>query len=39
MLDYVLQFKGEPKKVNDNFFKYIFYLIAHKSQHLLGTCF
>ena len=30
MLDSVLQFKGEPKKINNKIVKYILYLIAHK---------
>ena len=30
MLDHVLSFKGEVKKVNKKIFEYIFKLIAHK---------
>ena len=30
MLDYVLQFKGEPKRINNKIVKYNLYLIAHK---------
>ena len=30
MLDYVLQFKREPKKVNNTIVKNILYLLAHK---------
>ena len=30
LLDYVLQFKGEPKRVNNKIFKYNLYLLAHK---------
>ena len=32
MLDYVLQFKGEPKKINNKIVKYNLYLIAHKGS-------
>ena len=32
MLDYVLQFKGEAKKINDNCVIYRFYLHAHKGS-------
>ena len=32
MLDYVLQFKGEPKTVNNKIVKYNLYLIAHKGS-------
>ena len=30
MLDYVLQFKGEPKRINNKIVEYSLYLIAHK---------
>ena len=30
MLDYVLQFKGEPKRVNDKIVKYNLDLLAHE---------
>ena len=30
MLDYVLQFKGEPKRINNKIVNYNLYLIAHK---------
>ena len=30
MLDYVVQFKGEPKRINNKIVKYNLYLIAHK---------
>ena len=30
MLDYVLQFKGEPKRISNKVVKYKLYLIAHK---------
>ena len=30
MLDYVLQFKGEPKRFNNKIVKYNLYLLAHK---------
>ena len=30
MLDYVLQFKGEAKRINNKIVKYNLYLIAHK---------
>ena len=32
LLDYVLQFKGKAKKVNDKTVKYSFYLLAHKGS-------
>ena len=32
MLDYVLQFKGEPKKIKNKIVKYNLYLIAHKGS-------
>ena len=32
MLDYVLQFKGEPKRIINKIVKYNFYLIAHKGS-------
>ena len=32
MLDYVLQFKGEPKRINHKVVKYNLYLIAHKGS-------
>ena len=32
MLDYVLQFKGEPKRINNTVVKYNLYLIAHKGS-------
>ena len=32
MLDYILQFKGEPKKINNKIVKYNLYLIAHKGS-------
>ena len=32
MLDYVLQFNGEPKRINNKFVKYILYLTAHKGS-------
>ena len=32
MLDYVLQFKGEPKRFNKKIVKYKLYLIAHKGS-------
>ena len=32
MLDYVLQFKGEPKRINNKIVKYNLYLIAHKKN-------
>ena len=32
MLDYVLQYKGEPKKINNKIVKYNLYLIAHKGS-------
>ena len=32
MLDYVLQFKGEPKRVNNKIAKYNLYLIAPKGS-------
>ena len=32
MLDYVLQFKGEPKRMNNKIVKYNLYLIAHKGS-------
>ena len=32
MLDYVLQFKGEPKRINNKIVKYNLYLIAHKGS-------
>ena len=32
MLDYVLQFKGEPKRMNNKIVKSILYLIAHKGK-------
>ena len=32
MLDYVLQFKGEPKRINIKIVKYNLYLIAHKGS-------
>ena len=32
MLDYVLQFKGEPKRINNKNVKYNLYLIAHKGS-------
>ena len=32
MLDYVLQFKGESKRVNNNIFEYNSYLLAHKGS-------
>ena len=30
MLDYVLQFKGEPKRINNKIVRYNLYLIPHK---------
>ena len=30
MLDYVLQYKGEPKRINNKIVKYDLYLVAHK---------
>ena len=32
MLDYVLQYKGEPKRINNKIVKYNLYLIAHKGS-------
>ena len=32
MLDYVLQFKGEPQRINNKIVKYNLYLIAHKGS-------
>ena len=32
MLDYVLQFKGEPKKVSNRIVKYNLYLLAHNGS-------
>ena len=32
MLDYVLQFKGEPKRINNKIVRYNLYLIAHKGS-------
>ena len=32
MLDYVLQYKGEPKRINNKLVKYNLYLIAHKGS-------
>ena len=32
MLDYVLQYKGEPKRTNNKIVKYNLYLIAHKGS-------
>ena len=32
MLDYVLQFKGEPKRINNKIVKYNLYLIVHKGS-------
>ena len=32
MLDYVLQFKGERKRINNKFVKYNLYLMAHKGS-------
>ena len=32
MLDYVLQFKGEAKRSNNNIVKYNLYLLAHKGS-------
>ena len=32
MLDYVLQLKGEPKRINNKVVKYNLYLIAHKGS-------
>ena len=32
MLDYVLQYKGEPKRMNNKVVKYNLYLIAHKGS-------
>ena len=32
MLDYVLQYKGEPKRINKKIVKYNLYLIAHKGS-------
>ena len=32
MLDYVLQFKGEPKRINNKIVNYNLYLIAHKGS-------
>ena len=32
MLDYVLQFKGEAKRINNKIVKYNLYLIAHKGS-------
>ena len=32
MLDYVLQFKGEPKRINNKIVKYNLYLTAHKGS-------
>ena len=32
MLDYVLQFKGEPKRINNKIVKSNLYLIAHKGS-------
>ena len=32
MLDYILQFKGEPKRINNKIVKYNLYLIAHKGS-------
>ena len=34
MLDYVLQFKGEPKRINNKIVKYNLYLVAHKGSGL-----
>ena len=32
MLDYILQYKGEPKRKNNRIVKYNLYLIAHKRK-------
>ena len=32
MLDYVLQYKGEPKRINNKIVKFYLYLIAHKGS-------
>ena len=32
LLDYVLQYKGEPKRIDNRIFKYNLYLIAHKGS-------
>ena len=32
MLDYVLQYKGEPKRINNKIVKYNLYFIAHKGS-------
>ena len=32
MLDYVLQYKGEPKRINNKIVKYNLYLIAHRGS-------
>ena len=32
MLDHVLQFKGEPKRVNNKFGEDIFYILAHNGS-------
>ena len=32
MLNYVLQFKGEPKRINNKIAKYSLYLITHKGS-------
>ena len=32
MLDYVLQYKGEPKRINNKIVKYKLHLIAHKGS-------
>ena len=32
MLDYVLQYKGEPKRINNKIVKYNLYLLAHKGS-------
>ena len=32
MLDYILQFKGEPKRINNKIVKYNLFLIAHKGS-------
>ena len=32
MLDYVLQYKGEPKRIKNKIVKYNLYLIAHKGS-------
>ena len=36
MIDYVLQFKGEAKKVNSKVVKYNLYLLAHKASGVDG---